>query len=820
MNPTSRDVLRRLGAGETIESVCRESEWSRTEFDAWWRREAASRAPCCDGEVPAAVRAGVTIERDRWGVPHVLAERRNDLWFGFGYAMAQDRLFQMDYLRRKGLGRLAEVLGPTALPLDVVARTVGLNRIARDELARLPGETREFLDAFSEGVNAWVGQCGDRLPVEFDLLDYRPEPWSPVDSLAVEGEFRWYLTGRFPVIVMPELAKRVLGDGPLCREFLLGEADEEAVVPPGAYADLRRDPKARPHETVGQVTGDPEGTGSNNWVIAGRHCASGRPMVASDPHIAFEAVSCWYEVHLRGDGFHVAGVAYVGMPAVMFGRNERVAWGITNNLSSLRDLYQERTDPAHPGCFAFDGRWEPARETVEVIRVKGADPLPITVRFSRNGPIVDEILPPPGPQTGPVALKWLGADHGGWLSALLAMDRAGTVAEFREAVRPWHVPSFNLIVADVDGRIAVQCAGRVPIRRTPERGYRPGWDPDHQWLGLIPFEAMPHAIDPERGWLASANNRVAGDDYPYPLHGTWTSGYRAVRIRQMIEAKLAAFASIEDGPSPRGFAFDDFRAMQHDTVSLRAVTCLPPLLAALSGEADQRVRAAVTYLQGWDGRVEAELVAPLLFNAFFTRWARAVAEARFDGPTAELLARQAEGVASRLLSDDPHGWFPPGRRVPTLRRVFNETLDDLTRRLGPNIEDWQWGRLHRLPLKHVLASHGDIGQLLDHGGGPVKGDLTTVCNTGNGLDWLATTGATCRLIADLGADGLWAVDSQSQSGNPGTTHYSDRFDTWSAGEYDYLPLDRAEASRNAVERLVLRPSSSTMTDDRRPMTDD
>jgi penicillin G amidase len=363
------------------------------------------------------------------------------------------------------------------------------------------------------------------------------------------------------------------------------------------------------------------------------------------------------------------------------------------------------------------------------------------------------------------------------------------------------------LFADVDSHIAVQCAGRIPLRKTTERGYRPGWDPDHQWLGLIPFEAMPHAVDPPRGWLASANNRLAGDDYPHPLHGTWTSGHRAVRIRQMIEAKLARFAEKGDGQTPLGFTFDDFREMHHDTLSLRAVACLAQLVAALSGEMDPRFRAAVAHLQGWDGRVEADLVAPLLFNAFFTRWSKAVVDARFDGPTAVLLAKQAEGLASRLLADDPHGWFPPGRREPTLRRAFADTLDDLSRRLGPDMDDWKWGRLHRLPLKHVLASRGDLGALLNHGGGPVKGDMTTVCNTGSGPDWLATSGATYRMIVDLGQRGLWAVDSQSQSGSPGSPHYSDQLQAWSTGEYHELFLDRAETSRLAVERLALKPST-------------
>ncbi len=840
-----RDVLRRLGAGETIESVCKMAGWTRAEFDSRWQREAASRAPRCEGQVVACVRADATIERDRWGIPHIFADSHHDLWFGLGFAMAQDRLFQMDYLRRKGLGRLAEVLGAEGLPLDLVARTVGLNRIAQAEWLRLPDETCDVLQAFAEGVNAWIEQCGEQLPIEFDLLDYRPEPWSPLDSLAIENEFRWYLTGRFPVVVMPELAKRVLGDGPLYREFLLGEEDAEAVVPPESYRDLQRQLGSeawsgltqRPREDIGQATGDPEGTGSNNWVVAGQHCRSGMPMVASDPHIAIEVVSCWYEAHLCGGDFNVAGMAYVGMPAIMFGRNERVAWGITNNICSLRDLYQERTDAAHPNCFQFDGRWEPARELIETIHVKGAETISRTIRFSRNGPVVDEILPPPagvawtpsserlvnssdeGVQA--TTLKWLGADHGGWLTSLLGIDRARSVAEFREALQPWHVPTFNLVVADVAGQIAVQCAGRIPLRKLPERGYRPGWDPDQQWIGLLPFDAMPHAIDPSRGWLASANNRLAGDDYPYPLYGTWISGHRAARIRQMIEAGIAK-SSVRSGTcgsgtresselnshesgDERGFTCNDFRDMHHDTVSLRAVTCLAPLVAALSEVTDSQVQVAMQHLRNWDGHIEAELVAPTLFNVFFSFWSKAVADVHFEGVTAELLAKQVEGVASRLLADDPHAWFPDGQRVPRIRRVFSDTLAYLTQRFGTDMSAWQWGRLHRLPLKHVLSNRGDLGHLLNHGGGPVKGDMITVCNTGSGPDWLATSGAGYRLIADLATNHLLAVDAQSQSGHPGSPHYADQFSAWNSGEYHVLPLDRAEVTALAVQRLRLCP---------------
>lgn len=806
----TRDVLRRLGAGESIDLVCESKGWTRAEFDNWWKREAASRAPRCTGPLATGVRNQATIERDRWGIPHIFAESQHDLWLAFGLAMAQDRLFQLDYLRRKGLGRLAEVLGADALPMDLVARTVGLNRIAAAEWSRLPTETRAVLQAFADGINVGIEQCGENLPIEFDLLDYRPEPWSPLDSLAIESEFRWYLTGRFPVIVMPEMAKRALGNGALYHDFCLGEEDQEAIVPAESYRDLRGTLGGdawsglthRSREEVGQATGDPTATGSNNWVVAGRHCRSGMPMVASDPHIAFEAVSCWYEAHLHGGDFNVAGMAYVGMPAIMFGRNEHLAWGITNNICSLRDLYQEKTDPAHPNCFQFDGHWEPVRELTETIRVKGAEPLSRTIQFSRHGPVVNEILPLRENQTGPVTLKWLGAYQGGFLTALLGIDRARSVAEFREALRPWHVPTFNLVVADNEGQIAVQSAGRIPLRKTPERGYRSGSDPNQEWIGLLPFDAMPHAIDPPRGWLATANNRLAAEDYPYPLYGTWASGYRAARIRQMIEAKLTAAT---DGGTPRGFTCDDFRDMHQDAVSLRAVNCLPPLLAALSDLTDTRIRAALDILQKWDKRIAAEQVAPTLFNVFFSFWSKAVADVHFDGATAELLAKQAEGIASRLLTDDPHGWFPHGQRIARIHSAFRDTLEYLTRRLGPDMDAWQWGCLHRLPLKHALSMRGDLGQLLNHGGVPVNGDMVTVCNTGSDPNWLATTGAGYRLIADLSTSSLLAVDAQSQSGQPGTPHYSDQLTAWNSGEYHVLPLNRSEVAEIVVEKLQLCP---------------
>jgi penicillin amidase len=813
------ELLHRLGAGEPIASVRAAEGFSVEQFNTWWQAETRSRVPRLEGRLSADVHQAVQIDRDAYGIPHMHAEYDEDLFFAFGYAMAQDRLFQLDYLRRRGSGRLSEILGAdgkelnllarvvgfrSVLELDLLARTVGIRQIAEAEWTSLPAETRTLLDAFSRGINLLIEHTKDNPPIEFDLLDYRPEPWSGVDCLTIEVEFRWYLTGRFPVIVIPELVKRGLGDGPLYRAFLHVEDDDESILPPGSYprAPLTSQPS-------GGGSADPQSAqGSNNWVLAGSRTQTGRPLLASDPHIAFDAVSCWYEVHLSGGSFNVVGTAHTGMPAVLFGRNERVAWGCTNNICSQRDLYQEKTDAQHPGCFLYDGRWEPWREREELIHVKGGESVRKTIRHSRNGPIVDEVLPPLARSTGPVSLRWLGAEQDGWLTALLGMNRARAAGEFREALRPWHVPTFSVVFADTEGHIGYQAAGRIPIRKIPERGYRPGWDPEHQWQGLIPFEGMPSLADPERGWIATANNRPAPDDFPYPLSGTWSDGQRARRIRQMIESA---------GP----LSGEDCKEMHQDSLSLRGLRCRPALLEVLTrhptimsrrterGEAryDPHLLEAAAHLRAWDGRMEPDSVGAALFEVFFSHWCRLVVQARLEGELTEFLAAGAGGLAAAVLIKDTVGWFKPREREQKILDAFFSALLWLTRRLGPDMDRWHWGKLHILTLRHILSGRGELGILLDRGGLPVRGSTHTVCNTSCGSDFEVRTGANYRLVADLSDSraGLWAVDAQGQSGHPGSPHYGEGLTDWIAGRYHFLPLER---ERDGVGvRLSLEPEA-------------
>lgn len=782
------DLLKDLGSGQSIGSLCRASGIARAEFDRLWTAEIRRRTPDPDLRLQSEVSAEARIVRNRWGVPQIQAENDEDLFFAFGFAMAQDRLFQLDYLRRRGCGRLSEILGREGIQLDTIARTVGLNRIAASEWDAAPAETRALLQRFSDGVNASIDQSGGNLPIEFALLDYLPEPWRPVDCLAIAAEFRYYLTVRFPVIVGPELAKRALGDGTLYAAFLTGEADEESIVPAGAYPAA-----AGKLSRVGAAVGDPqEGEGSNNWVVSGARTRSGLPMVASDPHIAFAAVSCWYEVQLKGGSFDVAGMAYAGMPAVMFGRNRNVAWGITNNICSQRDLYQERTDPGHPGCFLYDGAWEPERTLEETVHVRGADPLRLSVRFSRNGPIVDHILPAEAAGTGPVSLRWLGHFHCGWLTSLLGIDRARTVSELREATRGWRVPTWSLVIADTQGHIGYQAVGGIPVRDVWERGYRPGWDPAHRWRGLIPFDQMPRLDDPDRGWIATANNRAAPEDFPYPLSGTWASGHRARRIRQLIEAT-------------ESFSKDSFAKMHQDTRTLRAGEALPGLLPVLLRSGDERVLEAARYLRDWDHNMSPDSVAATIFELFFNRWCRRVASERFAEELADALSGTIGGLAGELIHEDRAGWFAGDDREAAIVQAFRQALSEIEDRLGADMTAWAWGNLHRVHLRHVLSGRGDLGALLDRGGLPVGGNGVTVCNTGFDPNWGALTGANYRLISDLGEEGMWAVESQGQSGHPGSRHYCDQLGEWMEGRYHFLSFE-ADGGADETESIgVLHP---------------
>ena len=789
MNKTDKDMLLRLGAGDSIQAICEDAGLTRAEFDQWWTEQTTSRVPSMEGTRTASGLSGkVGVARDEWGVPHILAETDDDLFFGYGYATAQDRLWQLDYYRRKARGRLSEVIGPSGIEIDTVSHTIGLTRTAEENLAKFPEKTKRRLQAYTDGINAFMEETRGNLPIEFDLLGYEPHEWTSLDSVAIWQEFRWYLTGRLPIIAIPELAKRVLGEGPLLDDFITGEAENESIVPRGSYS-----PSRTGEVPVGEVVGDPdEGIGSNNWVVSGSKSTSGAPMVASDPHIAFGAVSCWYEVHLSGPEMNVTGAGYVGVPGIVFGRNETVAWGVTNNICSQRDIYREQEDPDRPGHFRFGDEWRPAKQETVEIAVKGEDTHTITVTRTHNGPIVDELLPEPLRTTDKVSARWLGAGFGDEITCMLDLAAARNCEEAREALRDWIVPTWSYVFGDVEGHFGYQAVGRIPIREQWNREYRPGWDPAHEWQGFIPYDALPALNDPAEGYARSANNRAAPEDYPYPLSGTWSSGYRALRIRQMLEEK-------------EQFSREDFARMQTDTLSMRAVEVLPSLVETLRKASDPRVLGVAGYLDEWNGRMDVDEVGASIFEFFFAEFTTAVAAEWFTGDEVPLVAGAISGFAVRLLDNDETGGSPP--RNETIVTSMLRAIDSLTERLGPDMSEWRWGRIHKIALNHLLSDRGDLSDLLRRGGQPVGGNGITVSNTGFDPNYLASIGANWRHNADLADDppGLWAVDATGQSGHPGSPHYGDQVTEWLSGRHHYLPLDRKRALAGAAHTLTLKP---------------
>tara|TARA_Y100000590_G_scaffold267904_1_gene300841 strand:- start:374 stop:2701 length:2328 start_codon:yes stop_codon:yes gene_type:complete len=770
-----------------------ESGMSGREFNEWWQNEIIRRVPDFTRSPLGNVSQDVDIFRDELGIPHIRSSSADDLFYGYGYAMAQDRLWQMDYLRRKALGTLSEVIGSEGLDRDVVSRTLGIRQISERETGLIESGTANLLESFSKGINRYIDESYGNLPIEFDLLSYEPEPWKPQDSISIWCDFRWYLTGRLSGIALCESAKQLLKNPDLYRAFLTTEADDESIVSVGNY-----DPDTLSEENIFQGGSGPyEGLGSNNWVIGPNLTQNGMPILASDPHIAFGAVSCWYQVHLSGDYLNVAGGGYVGVPFLMFGRNEHVSWGLTNNICSQRDLYREKSDPQRPDHYLFDGNWEQSVKRVERIEIRDAEPVDHLVSSTRNGPIVNELLSPNESSSDPISLKWMGQFFSDEMSCFHTAHKATNISEFREAFREFKVPTFSIAFADTQGHIGYQCVGSIPVRRSWDRGYLQGWNTDHQWKDIIPFESMPFMIDPPEGWIRSANNRTAPGDFPYPLSGMWPSGLRAKRIRHMIESdSIHSLHSVSK--------------MQVDVLSLRAASSVPILKENLSDTDNVLVGEALAHFASWDFRMNEDSVPAIIFEEFFNQWCLIVAAQRFSPEFTKPISAAIGGLAFELLSSDNYGWFTDDRKM-ALGSAMTLALQRLRNDLGDDMDQWSWGHVNKAYLPHHLSDVGDLGKLLDRGGGPVSGTSLTVGNVG-AVPYSMSSGskgvggANYRIVVDMSEPGcgLWTVDHSGQSGHPGSSNYGDQFQDWIEGGLHYLSMEWENLNRSGNNSYKIR----------------
>ena len=520
--------------------------------------------------VPGPVGTAATILWDRWGIAHISADEPYDLGVGLGYAVARERLWQLDYMRRRVRGELAAVLGPEALASDREMRTIGIAAAADTVAQTISGTTATLLEGLAAGINAWRRTAVETaaLPEEFGILDYQPAPWTPAESVALWRWRWWMLTGRLEPVALIEAARRTL-PADLLEAFLGVEAGEETIVPGPADG------------TPGPIPGgDASGEGSNNWAVAGSRTTTGFPVLCSDPHNTFDQPSQWFQAQLTcpAIGLDSIGAVYVGTASAYIGRNRHTAWGVTNHVAPIRDLYIEETDSPDGNRYRDGTAWRPFETERHTIKVRGAPDETLTVRRTVRGPIVNDLLPwtptAEGGVASPISLRWRGLEAGvaSGLEAMLAVNCARNVDETLAALEQWPGPVLNFVFADRDGRIGYHVASHIPRRQIALRGLRPANDPDHAWQGTLPFDRLPQLIDPARGWVATANNPPWAEDppdMPYLGLGGWSDGYRFRRIRERLEG------------GPARLSPDEIAAIQGDVLHARAVDLLPALIALL-----------------------------------------------------------------------------------------------------------------------------------------------------------------------------------------------------------------------------------------------
>ncbi len=734
----------------------------------------------------AGLAAPVRIETDGRGVPTIHAGSANDAMYGLGYAHARDRLWQMEFQRRLGSGRLAEILGPGLVPADRFLRTVGFRRAAQASWPTLSASTRRALEAYAAGVNAFVAADPAR-PIEFRILRVLPEPWTPVDTLVWGKMMAWDLAGnardeirraRFVEAVGAERASQLL-PLPASAPAILAEG-EWRVPAAGTSSSARSRPSAAAWGSLaaafdsvaalGIAAG--EDLGSNSWVLAGSRTASGKPILANDPHLGLRAPSVWYLASIEAPGLRATGATLPGVPGIVIGHNDRVAWGITSLEPDVQDLFVEEVDPKDLSRYRHRGEWKRFEERRETIRVRGAADVALTVRSSVHGPIVTDAFAG-ADRLGPaVALAWTGLDAGGGtVEAFFALESARNWDEFLAAARRIQAPAQNLLYADVDGHIAYAATGSMPVRPRADGLLPVSGGGEDDWAGRTAAEDLPFSVDPSRGAFVTANNRVVPSE-PYPFGLTWAEPYRAARIAGLLEGR--------DRLTP-----EDVAAIQLDRVSLRAKELLP--LLSDTAPADPASRDALVRLAGWNGDMAPDSAAAAIYEAWFDELAKMPEDELAGVPRGATRAR----FVLEVLRGRPE-WCDDVR-TPAVETcaafkaaALSRATAKLARLLGPDPSAWRWDRLHRAVFPHdvfhevpVLRRFFDLE--VGQGGDGSTVNVGSVAQDGS---FAMGDGPSYRQIVDLGAlPRSRYVHTTGQSGNVFDRRYRDLLPEWRAGRY-------------------------------------
>ncbi|MBI1893207.1 MAG: penicillin acylase family protein [Candidatus Rokubacteria bacterium] len=752
--------------------------------------------PVTSGELGmAGLSAPVEILRDRYGVPHLYAERLADLAFAQGFVAAQDRLWQMDLFRRAAAGRLAEVLGAELLPTDRLFRTLGFERAARQMLPTLSEESRAVLEAYARGVNAAIETI--QRPHEFWLLGYRPEPWAPSHSLAIGRLMAWELSQWRADLVLGKIAATV--DAARAQAAL-------PSYPPGAPLIVPpRPPRERAQAWEAPIPLPGFGRGaSNSWVVGGSRSVTGKPLLANDPHLTLTLPSRWYEIHLSGEDMDVYGFSIPGTPGVVIGFNRAIAWGFSNLMLDDADFFREIVNPNNPRLYRHRGQWEAIRVHREEIRVKGREPVEIEVRQTHHGPLVHELLG----LSEPTSLRWIGQDPSDEVWAVLEMNRATNWPAFREALRAFQAPGLNVVYADRYGTIAYQAVGRVPVRAQGDgRLPVPGWSGEFEWIRWAPFDTLPRVVNPPEGIIVTANQRITEGDEPF-LSTLWEPPDRAMRIRERLDAF-------------RKLSLEDLLQIQLDrappSAQRHVARVIPHLETAAKG--DPLRESALALLRGWTGEMSEASSAAALYAVLYERLLVNTFRDELDeGLLREFLRtwNLAEILLDRFIEAGESPWFDdvqtaePEGLPEVAARSFGEAVTFLEARFGKDPARWRWGALHTTTFEHPLGKRRPLQRVYDRGPFPMGGDVKSVWVAAYRHDdrFQSTLGPSFRLVVALGdRPRARAISPGGQSGLPWSRHYADQLPGWLRGESHPCLIDRQEIEAQTTGRLRLRPQS-------------
>jgi penicillin G amidase len=743
-----------------------------------WHRLARRPLPQVKGTIEVeALHGPLRVRRDRWGVPHIEASGREDLYFAQGYVHGQERLWQMDFYRRVASGRVAEIAGKEALAVDRLMRTLGIRRAAEREAARLDPALRAQLDRFCAGVDQAVADAR-ALPFELQVLRQGFERWTAVDILSLGKLLAFGLSTNWERELLrsdmvrelgPELAARLDPVYPAGNPVVDQSAFSGEGLPLVEQIDAVR-------RSIGLAA---EASGSNNWAVSGDRSATGSPLIAGDPHLPPTMPGIWFEVELRQGERFARGASLPGMPGIYMGQNNDVCWTITNVMADVQDLFVERVEGDR---YLFEDEWRPLETTVEEIVVRGGEPVELEVRRTHHGPIVNEAL---GADAGePLALAWLTLAEPTAFAGMFELLEIGSGPDLVARLEGHTSPASNLIWADRHGSIGYKLIGRLPRRRggSPDLP-KPGWTGEFEWEGAVPYDELPEVVDPESGFLVTANNRIVGDDYPHHITSEWLDGFRAKRIEELIE-------------ETEKHDLDSFEAIQSDRYSIPGAEAARRL--SRLHPPGQRERSAIERLRSWDGRLDPETVAGTIYQAFLLRLAREVVRRAIgDRDLCERwLDRSDNGFAAHSTS--PWRWHSHlmglweegdeeliGRPWEELvLESLEGALDDLGDRFGPDPEGWRWGRVHEMKFPHPL---GDANPLFDRllnrrlRAGGAQETVSQIAYDPND-PYNAVWAPSWRMVADPTAPdrSRWQMFT-GQSGHPGSPHYDDLQTGWLEG---------------------------------------